>query len=375
MRNLIGRLWVVLAITAACQAQLSAAEDGYLWVSGDGPSARAVADEKPAVKDTAYGNCGETACGGQETGCEESVCAAMQPCRVWYIDYRIRSMFNSHTSYEFGTEPGSAFERQYGKYAPVSRLNWSLDSTWNGLQVGIEKPNWDVHFEWLTPMTKNINGTMEDSDWVPANNLILQSHTQQRWNDGQMLDLGGEFKWTEFCLGNSPIEVWPVAGFKWQRFGMTGYDSNYNVGTLPYPFPQPGDILTGDQITTNQQYSIGYIGAQLRTALCWGETPIDLRLQGDWGATSAYNVDHHLGVDKYWFYNTRGDAFHIALTAEAPISCRFSVGLQADHTAIRTTGTVDWVGGIGAPPAAPYSNGVLVKSDQTSLTAFLRARF
>jgi hypothetical protein len=69
MRILIGRLWVLLAITAACQAQLSAAEDGYLWVSGDGPSARAVADEKPAVKDTAYGNCGETACGGQGTEC------------------------------------------------------------------------------------------------------------------------------------------------------------------------------------------------------------------------------------------------------------------------------------------------------------------
>jgi len=66
MRILIGRLWVVLAITVACQAQLSAAEDGYLRISGDGPSARAVADEKPVVKDTAYGNCGEVSC------CEES---------------------------------------------------------------------------------------------------------------------------------------------------------------------------------------------------------------------------------------------------------------------------------------------------------------
>ena len=60
---------MVLAITAACQAQLAAAEDGYLWVSGDGPAAKLVADEKPAVKDASYANCGATACGGQETGC------------------------------------------------------------------------------------------------------------------------------------------------------------------------------------------------------------------------------------------------------------------------------------------------------------------
>lgn len=84
--------------------------------------------------------------------------------QFWTIDYRIQQMFDSRTSYQFGTPPGFV-----PQYAPVSKLDWSLDSTWTGLRVGVQKPNWDVHFEWLTTMGQGINGNMEDRDWNGPN--------------------------------------------------------------------------------------------------------------------------------------------------------------------------------------------------------------
>jgi len=64
--------------------------------------------------------------------------------------------------------------------------------------------------------------------------------------------------------------------------------------------------------------------------------------------------------------STGGGALHLALIADAPFNCHTSIGLQADHTEIRTTGTLKQSGGyIG-------DYGVQVNSDQTSLTAYLR---
>ena len=62
MRILIGRMWMVLVIAAACQTRLSAAEEGFLWVSGDGNSATLVSDEKPAAPKAPCTSCGEAGC-------------------------------------------------------------------------------------------------------------------------------------------------------------------------------------------------------------------------------------------------------------------------------------------------------------------------
>ena len=62
MRILMGRVWMVLVIAAACQTRLSAAEEGFLWVSGDGNSATLVSDEKPAAPAAPCTSCGEAGC-------------------------------------------------------------------------------------------------------------------------------------------------------------------------------------------------------------------------------------------------------------------------------------------------------------------------
>jgi hypothetical protein len=297
----------------------------------------------------------------------------------WTIDYRIQQMFDSRTSYQFGTAP------QFGppQYAPLSKLDWSLDSTWTGLRVGVQKPNWDVHFEWLTTMGQGINGSVTDSDWNgPATDPCSVSVSPERWNDGQKVEVEAHYQWSE-CLLGLPIELWPLAGFRFQRFDMTAHDGLQVVNTDLNFNPVPvGYQWTGDMGTFNQQYYIGYAGAQLRAPIGRaGQSPITVTLQADYGATLGYNVDHHIsgyedaGIHRYTMESTTGSSLHFALTAEALLNKRLTFGLQADHTEINTTGSHHWVESGATPPVdETWSNGVSVSSHQTTLTAFLRLR-
>jgi hypothetical protein len=310
--------------------------------------------------------------------CEDCICNSMkQTCRTWTIDYRVSSMFCSRTVYEFGTGPGGQ------QYAPLSRLNWSLDSVWHGLQVGIEKPNYRVHFEWLTPMDRKLSGEMSDYDWEgPDSPPDSLSTSPERWQDGQRIDLGGEFKLTN-CFFNMPIEIWPTAGFRFQRFGMMSYDGVQVVNNGGDPDTPPvGYRWHGSTISSNQQYYMGYFGGQLRTELNLANVrKISLTFQGDWAATAGYNVDHHIsgyekdGVHRYGYDSTHGGTIHLALIAETPFYKRFNIGVQADHTEVRTTGSHRFYEYGTRHTDETWSDGVKVNSDQNSLTAFIRGRF
>ncbi|MGD0655325.1 MAG: hypothetical protein ABSA16_13355 [Thermoguttaceae bacterium] len=294
------------------------------------------------------------------------------------VDWRVLSMCDSHTSYQFGTPPG--YYR--GNYAPLSKLDWSLDSTWTGFRLGAEEENSAGHFQWLTPMAQGVNGGMYDYDWninddLPNDPTRLDSlsRSSERWNEGQMLELEYEFRLLKHPLG-LPVDLWPLAGYRWQRFDMMSSDS-YQIIPPDGPFQSLG--------TFKQDYSIGYLGTQLRGRLETRILPtIAWTLQGDWGYTQANNVDHHisgyeeLGYHRYTMEDTHGDCLHIALTAEA-LFCldRFSIGVQADHTEINTTGSHHWLvyNDIITLRDETWTNGVSVSSSQTSITAFLRLRF
>ena len=383
MKTFVRNAVTASILAALCQAGSAVAED-VRWVSGDVEAAFAADDQNsfPAAPvpcslehfdyaaepapDAASESYGAESC-GCTTRCG---CGANRCCRVWTFDYEVRTFFNSHTSYEFGTGPGTT-----PAYAPLSKLDWDMDSTWHGLRVGLEKPKWCIHFEWLTPIENDIHGQMADYDWLtPANPSQLDSYTLSdlRWNDGQMLELGGEFKWSECFLG-LPIEVWPGGGFRFQRLNMTGYGLNYVVPALG---PQPAYDGV-DVIDFNQQYYQLYVGGELRTEFCMLGVPIELTFQGDWAGTWGFNVDHHLlrtGGDRYTMENTDGDAMHLALIAETPITCRLSVGVRADHMAIDTTGSHRMVWpSQGAD--LEWDNGVKAESDQTSIAMFVRLQY
>ncbi len=84
------------------------------------------------------------------------------------------------------------------------------------------------HFQWLTPMVTSVNGGMYDFDWNIDDNLPNDptrldslSRSTEQWTEGQMLELEYEFRLLERPLG-LPFDVWPLAGYRWQRFDITG---------------------------------------------------------------------------------------------------------------------------------------------------------
>ena len=83
-----------------------------------------------------------------------------------------------------------------------------------------------------------------------------------------------------------------------------------NDGTFP-DLPPVGYRWHENTISLNQQYYMGYVGGQLRTTLnVMGTCPVVLVFQGDWAATSGYNVDHHIsgyeadGIHRYTMDST-----------------------------------------------------------------------
>lgn len=383
MRTFLLRALTLLMFVVVCQTGLALAGD-VRWTS-NGNDAVSLADDRTAVPEAplpcSFEDTEPVVPSPTDVDCQQCggcyCCCCVQPCRVWTFDYLVRPYFDTHTSYEFGTSPNDPDWPPPG-YAPLSKLDFSLDSTWTGLRVGMETPTWGIHFEWLTPMQKNINGHMADFDWnilAPRNDpnrLDSLTLSSEKWNEGQMIDLGGEFKLTD-CTFGLPVEIWPMLGFRWQRFNLTCYGIDYIVPPLG---PQPAyDGVP--VITFSQQYYLLYLGGQLRSNVCCLGRPVALTFQGDWAATWGYNVDHHLlraGGDRYTMESTSGGSMHLALIAETQITCRLSAGVQADHLAIRTTGShrMFWPSqGLDMK----WTNGVAVKSDQTSITAFLRARY
>jgi hypothetical protein len=283
--------------------------------------------------------------------------------RVWTIDYRIKTFCNSQTSYEVGSPPNNP-----RSWAPVSQLRFPLDSAWNGVQVGVEKPDWATHVEWLTPLGQHINGYLTDFDWRNPNTPYSDlGYMREHWNDGQTVTFDLERKLSDSVLG-LPVEVWPMIGFRWQRFDLTAYD----LDQVKYK-NHPTDIhIDGDVITFNQQYYMCYLGGQLRRTINLSDQrQLRLIFQGDWGATWAYSIDHHLLPDFYGMQADQGSSWHLGLTGEFPMNQRLTLGVQGDFLAIRTTGK-DWEVG---RPAVPRTNGVCTYSDQTSVTAFVRLNY
>ena len=196
------------------------------------------------------------------------------------------------------------------------------------------------------------------------------------------LELEGSFKLTDHIL-RVPLEIWPVIGFRFQRFDLMAHDGvqDINDGTFP-DIPPVGYRWQGDTISFNQQYYMGYVGAQIRRDCCIMNTrPVTFVMQADWADTWGYNIDHHIsgyeddGIHRYTMETTQGGAFHVALTAETPLSKRFFLGVQAEHLEIRTWGSHHFVETGAKTVDETWSNGVSATSDQTSFTAYLRARF
>ena len=290
------------------------------------------------------------------------------PFASFYIDYRIRRFSDAHVTYEFGVSDPRGPN-------PISRLQFPISSTWNGLEVGLESPSWAVHAEWLTPWSDRIDGRLEDRDWLlvgpEASHLGI---ADERWIDGQVVDVAFEFLLAE-SRGGLPISVWPVGGFRWQKFELMAFDGKqlqeYDLWFFG-PIHLPGDVLH-----FRQEYYHYYGGGQLRIDFPDGGLLPGWRLtfQGDGAYVDGCNLDHHLlreGV-RITKQNTHGGAWHVGVTAEVFLSEMLTVGVEGEHTVIRTAGNHHWINEpLGIDEM--WSRGVHATSEQTSITVFLRLR-
>jgi hypothetical protein len=280
------------------------------------------------------------------------------------VDYRFRSLTNSRTSYEFGEPPA--------QWTPLSRLDFSLDSLWHGLQFGVQREDWGVHLEYLVPLRKEVNGNLNDYDWrVPSDTITDLGIMRERWVEGHMLDFGVEFELFQHPF-DLPFDVWSTSGFRWQRYHLMCNDLvQYKENNVWEPDPYR---YAGDVIGFNQQYYSYYLGGQLRSDLAIGSLPpIHLTFQGDWAYTEGNNVDHHLirEGDRFTVENTYGDTWHIGLTAEAPVRKWISLGCQVDYLQTTTTGSHRLINEpLGWDESWTY--GVRAWAAQTWLTAFVR---
>jgi hypothetical protein len=286
----------------------------------------------------------------------------------WTIDYRYRALASSGFTSTFGTStPPPA------GYAPLSQLNFPLNSSWHGLRIAADKPTWCAHFEWMAAQ-ESMDGQFSDYDWrfapppTPGPTYTDLGFADQRFVDGQMIDLGLDFLWRD-CNFNLPIEIWPTFGFRWQRFNITGFNGTqvkFNNQSL-----NPPDEFPGDVITFNQQFYTTYLGGQFRARV----RTVLLTFQADWGYTWGYNIDHHLlrDGDRFTMEATHGSSWHLGFTAEVPVSQHLSFGFQVDHLQIWTTGS-HHLQNLPLGDDSTWGNGVSVSSNQTSLMAFLRFR-
>jgi hypothetical protein len=287
------------------------------------------------------------------------------PVWAWSVDYRFRSVSNSHTSYEFGEPPD--------RWTPLSRLDFNLDSLWHGLQLGVQREDWGVHVEYLVPLQQEVHGNLDDFDWrrSDASEFTDLGIMRQRWIEGNMLDFGAEFEIVQHPF-DLPFDVWSTSGFRWQRFHVMAYDLiqyKFYDRWLPNPSRDPSDT-----IGFNQQYYQYYLGGQLRSNLAIGSLPpVRLTFQGDWSYTEGNNVDHHhlREGDRYTMENTYGDTWHIGLTAEAPVRTWLSLGCQIDYLQTRTTGSHRLLN-VPEQTDESWTYGVRAWADQTWLTAFVR---
>ena len=366
--------WMV--VLAVCQTGVALAEVGS-WVTreSEGTPLFYAAPLPPIDSPACLGAYGRYApTGVPDLGWTVWSDAPKSPVRqIWTVDYRAQQMFDSSTSYEFGTPEWSG----PGGFAPLSKLDYELDSPWHGLQVGVEMPDCRLHLGWLMPMHNSIDGQIADFDWniyPPYDDPTrLDSYTlsEERWCNGLILDWQAECKWSDSFF-DIPVEFWPLVGMQYQRFDITSSGIDYVVPALgPQPAYEGVDVFTFDQ-----QYFSVFFGGQLHKSTQLGRVPIDMIFQMDGGPTAGHKIEQHLlrSGERFTIDETRGGMWHVGFTAEAHLTSQFSVGFQADYLDIRTTGTHRL---LNEPEGDDFTwaNGVIVKSSQSTLTAFVRFRF
>ncbi len=287
------------------------------------------------------------------------------------ISIKQKTLFNSHTSYQFGN-PVPPYQQ------PLSKLEFPVDSVWGGLEVRKQISRFSVGVDFLTSVTDQETGRFKDSDWAEeSNTAFLTNYGETSCRLEPSYQVGADIDMQVADLLRLPKEfnLRPVLGFRWQQFSLMAHDGiqyDYDISGLP---PDILD-LPGNTIAFEQTWYQYFLGA--RVGYEWRSVPwlyrIKLQTQMDWSYVEGYNRDHHLlrAGNRITEEETTGDAWHAVLSAVFGITRNLDLGIEADYLKIETTGTHTLN---DSNFSLSWSNGVKVWSEQYGMSVKLGYRF
>jgi hypothetical protein len=289
-----------------------------------------------------------------------------------YLSFAVKAkrLFNSHTSYEFGN-PFPPYQ------APLSRLEFPLDSWWGGAEIRASFPRFSIGAEALGNIPEDAGRRMRDSDWDDDENPSLRtiySESKCRMEPSYMVRADIDLEISDFLGLPQWFSLRPVAGFRWQDFHVVTHDG------VQYDLSEPSALvlLPGDGIDFSQTYSHYFLG--LRSNIDAGQlvhvTGLNLLLQADWAYVEGHNEDHHLlrAGNRFTYEDTAGQAWHVSAALKKTLYKKLLLGVEADYLWINTTGSHRLVNDVLGVDVS-FSNGVKVWSEQASVSVFLEYRF
>lgn len=300
--------------------------------------------------------------------------AAELPEPSWEFSLKQKSLFNSHTSYEFGNPfpPGQV---------PLSRLEFPVNSIWGGFELRKKFSRLAVTAGFMSTFTEqDTGGKLIDSDWddeADPGRMTIYSASPCRLNIGY--EAGGDIdlQMADLLYLPSGFDLRPLIGFRWQRFSLTSHDGiQYNLGASGDD--PPVELLPGNGIAFEQNWYRYYLG--FRAGYEWRSLPwlhrLHLLTQFDWSYTEGENVDHHLlrAGRRFTEERTTGEAWHAAVGLQFGISRNLDLGIDADYLTIRTTGCHTLRNELFNINTT-FTNGVKVWSEQYGITLKLGYRF
>lgn len=288
----------------------------------------------------------------------------------WQFSIKQKTLFNSHTSYEFGN-PGPPYQ------TPLSRLEFPVDSVWGGFEVRKQLSRFSAGIEFLSSISDQDSGRFKDSDWDDAainGRLTNYGETACRLLPSYQVVADMDMQVADLVKLPGGFDLRPVTGFRWQQLSLLAHDGtqyDYNTpGLPPNIVPLPGATIAFDQ-----SWYHCFLGMRFGyewQRLAWLHR-LKLKSQLDWSYVYGENMDRHLlRGDRTTEQLTSGDAWHASLGVLLGLARNLDLELEADYLSIQTTGshTLRDTGYV-----ENWSHGVKVWSEQFGLTFRLGYRF